>query len=323
MKKRGSNKLEHEYSETLGEQMATFAEDKCKTVMKYLDSMSGTRMTSPRDEAFGRISLHTKQNFLEQKIKEDDFVYLNPPVLQSLDENITETNQHESEKDDYVHRHPPVLQRSGENITETNQPESEKGTILPLETRKAFSHWLDLRLPAVYIHQSHKFDEFLRDHHADAMTSGRIILFRRGKLDLRSSKGLGLLGHELTHVSQQQTNDWRNSLPKCNVEQAESMALENERYVIQRSKNQDRFNNLSQGLTEPLPPPDSLSEILGGNVSNTPMFADAFRNINESQNSSSEALSMSVLSENEMMKIKDEIYQDLMMRIKVEFERGA
>ena len=64
------------------------------------------------------------------------------------------------------------------------------------------SRLLDLRIPAVRIHTGQAADAAARRLNADAVSFGRSIMFRAGKFDPDSAAGLGLLGHELTHVAQ-------------------------------------------------------------------------------------------------------------------------
>jgi hypothetical protein len=54
-----------------------------------------------------------------------------------------------------------------------------------------------------------------------------------------------------------------------------------------------------------------------------PMFADESRTTGGSTSDTPAVIGPLILSESEMTRIKDEVYQDLMMRIKVESERGA
>ncbi len=70
---------------------------------------------------------------------------------------------------------------------------------LPGPVRSHFERAFDTDLSDVRLRTSSEASAL----DARAMTRGREITFAPGKLDLRSTKGLALLGHELTHVMQQ------------------------------------------------------------------------------------------------------------------------
>lgn len=57
------------------------------------------------------------------------------------------------------------------------------------------------------VHTDAGADAFARSQRADAVTVGRDIYFRSGSFDPRSSPGLGLLAHELTHVAEGERPD--------------------------------------------------------------------------------------------------------------------
>jgi len=281
------------FPETLGEKLFAFGRDKFKTLTKNINQVAANDFLKIKVHSISKMDQFSKSATDDRRNK-------------IIPLNFSDFLTSDFEQD--------------RNYKEKTQ--LEQATILPLKIQELFSKWLKLRLPSIRIHQSNLSDKFLKARHADAMTIDRDIYFRKGQFDIKSARGLGLLGHELTHIAQQQSDDWRNSSSKYNAEQVESTALDNERFIVQRSKRQNQFTNLSPPLTK-VPPSDSLSASQPGNVSSTPMFADTSRNAGELQNSSSKALNMSVLSEIEMRRIKDEVYRDLMMRIKIEFERGS
>lgn len=325
---------------TLGEKLLAFGRDKLKTLTKNVHQVEANDFfkikvhsiskmdqfsQSVTDDRKKKITPLNFNDFLISDFEKDrdnnNFLKIKVSLMNKMDSLSNSINENRKKKITPLNFSnffiPDFEKRDNQE-----KAQSEQSTILPLKIQELFSKWLKLRLPAIRIYQGSLSDKFLKARHADAMTNDRDIYFQKGKFDLKSVRGLGLLGHELTHSAQQQPEDWQNSSSKYNTEQMERTALDNERFVVQRSKIQDQFTNLSPMLTS-VPPSGSLSAIQTGNVSSTPMFADSSRNVGEFQDLSSETLNMSLLSENEMMRIKDEIYRDLMMRIKVEFERGA
>lgn len=197
---------------------------------------------------------------------------------------------------------------------ETLQQNRAQPKLLSPRTLQLFSHLLKVRLPAVYLHQSEKTDRFLQAHGADAMTMGSQVYFRRDHADLSKPQSLGLLGHELTHVAQQEpTNAWRHAGARQNCESAESAALENERFVLRQAP------LLSGESYTPINNNTHFVPATAAVPATTPMFASAMRPVNESPTGNNK----SILSELDMRRIKEEVYRDLMKRIKTDFERGG
>jgi len=185
-----------------------------------------------------------------------------------------------------------------------------------------FSRWLKIKLPSVRIHQNDETNKYLKNRQADAMTIGSDIYFKTDKFNLKDAQGLGLLGHELTHVAQQNSSDWRDPNLKNSSENSESSAIDNERMVLRNSQvlKQDRIFFSS---------PESVTNVSSNSKQTSvienqkPMFADVSRNINEVPGAALLEMNAATISDGEMQRIKDEVYRDLMMRLKVEFERGA
>jgi len=215
-----------------------------------------------------------------------------------------------------------VLSKLDTNKTKKEKTRYDEGTTLPPSMLNFFSRLLRIRLPSVQIHQDGASEQFLKAHHADAVTVGHDIFFRAGKLDLRSEHGLGLLGHELTHVVQQHTSDWRNPNAGNRSEHFERKAIENERLVLLNAQTPKVRETLFSypaliSNTGSVEPPPQIMEPAKS------VFADASRNVSELPDTGVANLTMSSISVDEMMRIKEEVYRDLMMRIKVDFERGA
>lgn len=197
---------------------------------------------------------------------------------------------------------------------ETLQQNRAQPKLLSPKTLQLFSHLLQVRLPAVYMHQSEKTDRFLQAHGAEAMTLGSHVYFRRDHADLNKPQSLGLLGHELTHVAQQEpTNAWRNAGARHSHESVENTALENERFVLRQAPflNGESFTPTNNNTHS--------APATAARPATTAMFASTLRPVNESPSGNNK----SILSDIEMRRIKEEVYGDLMMRIKTDFERGA
>lgn len=77
------------------------------------------------------------------------------------------------------------------------------GRLLPQTLREEMESSFGADFRAVRIHTGAAADSAVREHHANALTSGRDIYFRSGHYMPFSSTGKELLAHELTHVLQQ------------------------------------------------------------------------------------------------------------------------
>ena len=96
------------------------------------------------------------------------------------------------------------------------------------------SRLLDLRIPAVRIHTGQAADATARRFNADAVSFGPDIMFRAGRFAPDSATGLGLLGHELTHVAHTQLDRSAGPRPR-RAGREEVAAIENERRVLQHA----------------------------------------------------------------------------------------
>ena len=178
------------------------------------------------------------------------------------------------------------------------------------------SRLLDLRIPAVRIHTGQAADAVARRLNADAVSFGPNIMFRAGKFAQDSASGLGLLGHELTHVAHTESDRFAGSSRRAEFAREELVAVENERRVLQHTTGKPvmpakipvlpRETTLRASRSTPAPRAASVDRGVG------PAPADA----------GSSSLSPE-LSAQQLGALKDAIYRDLMDRIRTEFERGG
>jgi hypothetical protein len=77
------------------------------------------------------------------------------------------------------------------------------GQPLPASTRAFFESHFGMNFSNVRLHTDKDAEMFNRQLNARAFTTRQHIFFRQGEYDPGSSKGRGLLAHELTHVVQQ------------------------------------------------------------------------------------------------------------------------
>jgi hypothetical protein len=175
------------------------------------------------------------------------------------------------------------------------------------------SRLLDLRIPAVRIHTRQAADATARRFHADAVSLGPDIMFRAGRFAPDSASGLGLLGHELTHVAQARSD--RPAADRTALGREEAVALENEKRVLQRA-------TAKPGMTANLAAMPRPTPFRAPTHAPTPRAASVDRAVAPSADG--DAVSPAPeLSAQQLGALKEVIYRDLMDRIRTEFERGA
>jgi hypothetical protein len=177
------------------------------------------------------------------------------------------------------------------------------------------SRLLDLRIPAVRIHTGQAADATARRFNADAVSLGSDIMFRAGRFAPDSASGLGLLGHELTHVARAQSDRYAAPLDRTAMEREEAVAIENEKRVLQRATGKPGMTANLAAIPRPTP-------------SRAPTQAPAPRAASVDRAVASPATDDAVspspeLSAQQLGALKEVIYRDLMDRIRTEFERGA
>jgi hypothetical protein len=178
------------------------------------------------------------------------------------------------------------------------------------------SRLLDLRIPAVRIHTGQAADATARRFNADAVSFGSDIMFRAGRFAPDSATGLGLLGHELTHIARTQSDRFAPPPDRTALDREEVVAIENEKRVLQHARGKPaKTANIaamtretsSRAVTR-LPAPRAASVDRG--VAPASGDSDALRPSPE-------------LTAQQLGALKEAIYRDLMERIRTDFERGA
>lgn len=208
--------------------------------------------------------------------------------------------------------------------------------ILDHHLTAALSRVLQLHIPSVPIYANQAADELTRRAGADALAYPDRIVFRDGAYNPRSTAGLALLGHELTHVARMRTQAPGARPPDATAIAAEEReALHSERVVLQRAHELGlpgapaATGRHAEMRAQPYPPvvpaaPNrSVERTAAGSFSPpaapvVPRAAHSDRDIGGLP-----APSVPVVpTTQEIRQLKDEIYRDLIDRIRTEFERG-
>ena len=213
-----------------------------------------------------------------------------------------------------------------ENIEQqqlVRQIEHSSYSLLDNQIKSFLGKLLKLRLPqTVKIYNNSVSDSFAKKLDADALTYENKILFRTGKYHFDKPENMAILGHELTHINQEFTQQSNNTYVK-----EEQLALSNEQTVI----NYLAASQVSQTFPQsqpPLPQP----RLTNNSVPNTnpspslsiPKTASSSRNLNTTpQMNNLNNKFPGELSPQQLNMIKEEVYRDLIQRIRTEFERGS
>jgi hypothetical protein len=183
--------------------------------------------------------------------------------------------------------------------------------------RTLMAGMLDMRIPAVKIYTNQAADQVARRFRADAVAYEDSILFRSGRFEPATARGLGLLGHELTHVAQVRRQPVDLSTPDTPeaATQAESLALANEQRILNRLSGYPvpvSDSRAAGGFAAPL-----------GSAVKPPALQTAVTDRAVTADDATMANPMFQLSSAQLRQIKDAVYRDLMERLRTEFERGG
>jgi hypothetical protein len=182
--------------------------------------------------------------------------------------------------------------------------------------RTLMAGMLDMRIPAVKIYTNQAADQVARRFRADAVAYEDCILFRSGRFEPATARGLGLLGHELTHAAQARMRSADLSTPDTSEStQAESQALANEQRILNRLSRypvpvSDSRN--SGGFSAPKVPAVKPPGVQTAVTDRIVTAGDATITNSAAQ-----------LSSAQLRHIKDAVYRDLIDRLRTEFERGG
>ena len=213
-----------------------------------------------------------------------------------------------------------------ENIEQqqlVTQIEHSSYSLLDNQIKDFLSKLLKLRLPqTVKIYHNSASESLNQKLNADAITYENKILLSSGRYQSVNSENMALLGHKLTHINQEVSQQNNNSCL-----QEEQLAIRNEQKIINYLATPPVAQNFSpeqQLLPQPQLPNSSISNITSSSSLPVLKTASASRNLNTpSQMSNLNNKSYGELSRQQLNMIKEEVYRDLIQHIKTEFERGG
>jgi hypothetical protein len=200
---------------------------------------------------------------------------------------------------------PPRLQRSVERAAR------DPAERLPAALRDFLGARLKKWLPAVHIHQGPAADELTAALRADAVTFADRIVFRHRRYQHDRPESVALLGHELTHVAQAVLPTQR---PRPADE--ELMAQSHESQLLQELS--ARKTNPLRGTAAEPPAVAPVARIASAAVGGPIRAAREDRPLPAPSQTD-----VAGLPERQLAQLREQMYRDLMQRLRTDFERGS
>lgn len=272
--------------------------------------------------------------------------------------SIEEPKQKHSLDSKYVYPPEPEKDVSpGTNFEEgglRTKIERSSHFILDSRLKDTLAGVLNIRIPSVKVYTNQTSDALVKRFNADALTYENQILFRAGKYDPRSKKGIALLGHELTHAAQSRmcNKNVPGYMKTSDRKATEQEALNNEKKVIRYfstigayrryadttgfgakpshindrqlslTKTRSLMSNMSKIPVLKNEPKDPLKFNSGTNQLSL-QTALSSRNLTMPPEMNTNVNISPELTDKQLRYVKEEVYRDIMNRIRIEFERGG
>lgn len=165
--------------------------------------------------------------------------------------------------------------------------------VMPAAVRGFVAGRLGLWLPTVKVHIGPTADALTRTANARALAFADHVAFRHGRYELDTRRGMALIGHELTHVSRAAAGRFEGTAAEETVAVRNQERLDSSRQALPPPASAARISREHPAvLTAPEEPPPALPAPLD-------------------------------LTERQLSRIRDTVYEDLKNRLRTEFERGA
>lgn len=285
------------------------------------------------------------------------FSYLiNDPRIQPETNLIKDRMRTQKSKKGYLRENEAVdyqrLDSETDKKKENLEKKAEQSSYFYLDSslKDYLAGILNMRIPSVRIYANQASDTLTEQFNADALTYKNNIFFKTGKYNPRDKKGIALLGHELTHVAQtkmQNQNLAESKITDYWYEEQEAIGNEKSllRYFrsIEANTINKNFSNSNFGdnssrdygfnskafrslKSSASPDPflgNSTSTNKYHNQNQTPRTALTSRDLNLPSETNMNSNLTFQLSDQQLRSIKDDIYRDIMNRIRIEFERGG
>jgi hypothetical protein len=189
------------------------------------------------------------------------------------------------------------------------------GRPLPADVRSRLRRVAGPAADALRVHDDSNADALARAHRADAVTVGRDVHFRAGRYAERQERTFGLLAHEAMHVRAllEPPASWRRATARGRAEE-ESAARDAERAAGPPALPRRPVPLTASNGSPPIPPPapPAVPAIAAGTpagTANAPMRAVADR--------------ATAPPPPDLEELRRTLVDDLMRRLRTEFERGA
>jgi Domain of unknown function (DUF4157) len=184
-----------------------------------------------------------------------------------------------------------------------NQARQSSPRVLNQTTTAQLATDLELEAARATFYDNPAADEVNRLIGSDALSVGQEVFFRQGKFAPDDPRGLALIAHELTHIDSARDNFLRR--PAASPAE-ERRAVANEMRVLREAGISAR--------PAPVAPKNPLPGVPTGLKTAT---GNRFEEVGDAQEKSDG------LSDGQLAKLRDLLYQDLRERLRIDHERGA
>jgi hypothetical protein len=188
--------------------------------------------------------------------------------------------------------------------------------VIDHRARSRMAAMLAFPIPPVRVVEGPAADELVRRQGADALSFGETVVMRHGMFRTDRPEGLALLAHELTHADARRRDGGRAADASPAAARAEEVAARANEARVYRGLTTPRGTVSTQAGAPVVVLPASPTPVAGLRA------ADSDRPREPAPEAQPVAAATSV-STAQMKAIKDEVYRDLLARIRTEFERGG
>lgn len=273
--------------------------------------LPGARWLGAALEQLGRFAVDRKWPAAAESIRARfDAV----PRMESLRERV-QTARAQTPREGQPRRIPFPQPEPPQTASVEDQPpqaEPEEGRGLDPALRARLEKLLRFGLPAIRVYTGYGADRLARRHNADAVTVRDEIHFRQGAYDPATSRGLGLLAHEATHVAWDRgarTSRLTQGLDPAQAE--ERAAIDNERRVLYADARPAGLRPLLPAPPLPMAGPPPRSGV---------RTAQTSRDLSQPEAAPVQAAQ---LSDAQLRALQHDIHTSLLDKLRTDYERGA
>jgi hypothetical protein len=196
--------------------------------------------------------------------------------------------------------------------------------------RQLLGSLLRIDVPSLRVYTGRQADAAVSEAGADAVAYRGNLFFRTGMYEPAAPSGMGLMAHEVTHLVQQPLPGPASTvadLDDANEDREERQALDVERQVQNYLARETK--EAPAAMSPAIPPPGrSVPPLADRPGPSAEEQVPAVRAASRSRDVSARVIEppqgeAPTISPEQLRRIKEELYNDILDRIRTDFERGA